>query len=68
MTDVQKCIALLEAMGKIEANKVRAEAIKNGIGKFDEELLVNGLVLITEGLQDALELVRKVENDLAKGA
>lgn len=68
MTDVQKCIALLEAMGKIEANKVRAEAVKNGVGKFDEDLLVNGLDLITEGLDDALALVREVERDLAKGA
>lgn len=68
MTDVQKCIALLEAMGKIEANKVRAEAVKNGVGKFDEDLLVKGLDLITEGLQDALELVRKVENDLSEEA
>lgn len=68
MTDVQKCLALLEATGKIEANKIRAEAVKNGLGKCDTELLVKGMDLITEGLQDALELVRKVERDLEKGA
>ena len=69
MTDIQKCLALLEAMDKIEANKSRAEMIKNGLlGKFETELLVKGLDLITEELQYALELVGKVENDLSEGA
>ena len=68
MTDIQKALKLMDAIGKIEASLTRAEAVRNGIGRFDAELLADGLNLMANGLQDALELVKVVESDLEKGA